>query len=102
MESLRTCKLFGAIRAIALAEFISQLGMEPLLISLDFEGKYTDYKLNKIIKRIKTDPIILKQPEYSEILIKAKTLKPDIILGGMGEIGISTELEIPLLDVYAC
>ena len=89
----------GATRAIAFTEFITELGMEPVLICLDFEGKYTDYKLTNLMEKLKIHPIILKQPEYTEILIKAKNLKPDIILGGMGEIGLSSELKIPLIDV---
>ncbi|MGV8144635.1 MAG: nitrogenase component 1 [Methanothermobacter sp.] len=89
----------GATRAIALAEFLSDLGMKPVLICLDFEGKYTDDKLHGLIEDQRIDPILLKQPDYAEILSKAQTLKPDIILGGMGEIGLSRELEIPLLDV---
>lgn len=89
----------GATRAIALAEFLSNLGMKPVLICLDFEGKYTDDKLHGLIEDQQIDPIILKQPDYTEILSKAQTLKPDIILGGMGEIGLSRELKIPLLDV---
>lgn len=89
----------GATRAIALTEFLSQLDMEPVLVCLDFEGKYTDHKLDKIVKKYKIHPLILKQPEYAEILDKSKILKPDIIFGGMGEIGISTELELPLIDV---
>ena len=89
----------GATRAIALTEFITELGMEPVLVCLDFEGKYTDYKLNNIIKMQKINPLILKQPDYSEILSRARNLKPDIILGGMGEIGLSSELKIPLIDI---
>ena len=73
--------------------------MKPVLICLDFEGKYTDDKLHGLIEDQQIDPIILKQPDYTEILSQAQTLKPDIILGGMGEIGLSRELKIPLLDV---
>jgi nitrogenase molybdenum-cofactor synthesis protein NifE len=89
----------GATRAIALTEFLSELGMKPVLICLDFEGKYTNFKLDKIIKARKIDPVILKQPDYTEILRETKNLKPDMIFGGMGEIGLSTELVIPLIDV---
>lgn len=89
----------GATRAIALTEFLSQLGMKPVLICLDFEGKYTDFKLNEIIKARKIDSVIFKQPDYTDIFLKTKILKPDIIFGGMGEIGLSTEVEIPLIDV---
>lgn len=89
----------GATRATALAQFIAELGMEPVLICLDFEGKYTELKLNNLIKTQNINPVILRQPDYSEILVIAKNLKPDIIFGGMGEIGLSSELKIPLIDV---
>lgn len=89
----------GATRAIALSEFLSDLGMKPVLICMDFEGKFTDDKLDKLIKKQQIDPVILKQPDYTEILNEAQTLKPDIILGGMGEMGLSGELKIPLIDV---
>ncbi|NYB27227.1 MAG: nitrogenase component 1 [Methanobacteriaceae archaeon] len=89
----------GATRAVALTRFLSELGMEPVLICLDFEGKYTDSKMNEIIKERKIHPIILKQPDYTEILCEVENLKPDIIFGGMGEIGLSIELGIPLIDV---
>jgi light-independent protochlorophyllide reductase B subunit len=89
----------GATRAIALVDFLSELGMQPILICLDFEGICTDYKLRKVVKRNNLNPIILKEPEYPDILKYAKDLKPDIILGGMAEIGLSKELKIPLIDV---
>lgn len=89
----------GATRAVALTDFLQEIGMDPVLVCLDFEGKNTDYKLKKLIKHNEINPIILKQPEYSEILNQARKLKPDIILGGMGEIGLSYELKIPLFDV---
>ncbi|HTX61438.1 MAG TPA: nitrogenase component 1 [Methanobacterium sp.] len=89
----------GATRALALTEFIYELGMEPVLICLDFPGEYTDEKLDELIRRCNRKPVILKQPDYFEILDNAKKLNPDIILGGMGEIGLSSELRIPLIDV---
>lgn len=89
----------GASRAIALTGFLTELGMEPVLICIDFEGKYTEDKLNNLIKEPDINPLIFKQPDYMKILTQANNLKPDIILGGMGEIGLSNELKIPLIDV---
>ncbi|MDD1774957.1 MAG: nitrogenase component 1, partial [Methanobacterium sp.] len=76
-----------------------ELGMEPVLICLDFEGKYTEDNLKEIMKRRNIKPVILKQPDYLDILNLAKNLNADLILGGMGEIGVSSELGIPLIDV---
>jgi Nitrogenase molybdenum-iron protein, alpha and beta chains len=50
LKDKRAVVVAGATRAIALTEFLSELGMKPVLICLDFEGKYTNFKLNKIIK----------------------------------------------------
>ncbi len=99
LRGKRAVIVAGATRAIALTRFLSELGMKPVLICLDFEGKFTDSKLDEITKERKIHPIILKQPDYTEILCEVKNLKPDIIFGGMGEIGLSTELRIPLVDV---
>lgn len=89
----------GATRALALTDFLSEIGIDPVLICLDFEGKYTNIKLNNLIEQNNIHPTILKQPEYSDILTKARELKPDIILGGMGELGLSREFNKPLFDV---
>lgn len=99
LKDKRAVVVAGATRAIALTDFLSELGMKPVLICLDFEGKYTDFKLDKIIKARKIEPVILKQPDYTDILREMENLNPDIIFGGMGEIGLSTVLEIPLIDV---
>jgi nitrogenase molybdenum-cofactor synthesis protein NifE len=89
----------GATRATALADFISSIGMNPILVCLDFEGNNTMDRLGRLIKKDKINPIILKEPDYYDILNYAKNLDPDIILGGMGEFGLSRELKIPLIDV---
>ncbi|MBM4240926.1 MAG: nitrogen fixation protein NifE [Euryarchaeota archaeon] len=89
----------GSTRAIALTDFVSELGMKPLLVSLDFEGRNTINTLEEIIKKNGINPVILKEPEYYDIYKYIKELMPDLILGGLGEIGISREMNIPLFDV---
>lgn len=99
LKNKRAMIVAGATRAVALTDFLLDVDMNPLLICLDFEGKKTTNKLHKLIKGSAVNPTILKEPSYSEILNHAKKLKPDIILGGMGEFGLSTQLKIPLIDV---
>jgi light-independent protochlorophyllide reductase B subunit len=89
----------GSTRAIALANFVCELKMDPVLISLDFEGRDTSKNLKKVIKNNGINPIILREPEYFELLKDVKGLEPDLILGGLGEIGLSKNLDIPLIDV---
>jgi nitrogenase molybdenum-cofactor synthesis protein NifE len=99
LKNKKVIIIAGATRAVALTEFVCELGMEPVLICLDFEGKYTEDNLKEIMKRRNIKPVILKQPDYLDILNLAKNLNADLILGGMGEIGVSSELGIPLIDV---
>lgn len=89
----------GATRAIAITDFLSELGLEPVLIALDFEGINTDQKLLDLIEFHGISPFILKQCESSDILKKSVKLQPEIVIGGMGEISLSKMLKIPLLDI---
>ncbi|MCE5213114.1 MAG: nitrogenase component 1 [Methanobacterium sp.] len=89
----------GATRAVALVDFLSDIGMDPILIGLDFEGNNTMKNLERLIKQDNINPKILREPDYYDILNYAKDLEPDIILGGMGEFVLSRELKIPLMDV---
>lgn len=89
----------GSTRAIALTDFVCELDMEPILVCLDFSGKYTMKNLARIVKKNGVNPVILKEPEYHEVLEHIEKLKPDLILGGLGEIGPATKANVPLLDV---
>ena len=99
LEGKRAIIVAGATRAIALTDFLCELGMNPVLICLDFAGKYTDSNLQRVIERNQINPVVLKEAQYSDILNNAKDMDLDLVLGGMGEIGLSRELKIPLLDV---
>jgi nitrogenase molybdenum-iron protein alpha/beta subunit len=99
LKDKRALIVAGATRAIALTGFISELGMKPVLVCLDFEANDTMEKLNILKKSYRVDPIVLKQPENLDIINEAKKLKLDIILGGMGELGLGKELAIPLIDI---
>lgn len=99
LEGKKAAIIAGPTRAIALTNFITEIGILPVLICLDFEGEFTMENLEKVIENSKINPIVLREPEYFEILECIKKLKPDIILGGLGETGLSEETNIPLLDV---
>ena len=98
-EGKKAVIISGSTRAIAFTEFLQELGVEPVLICLDFEGRDTMKKLAEITSKKNINPVILKEPEYYEILDYTEKLNPDIILGGLGEIGISKKFDIPLVDV---
>ncbi len=99
LENKKAIIVAGATRAVALVDFLSDIGMDPILVCLDFEGDNTMENLERLIKQDKINPKILKEPDYYDILNYAKNLDPDIIFGGMGEFGLSRELKIPLIDV---
>ncbi|MCK9152365.1 nitrogenase component 1 [Methanobacterium alcaliphilum] len=93
----------GPTRGTALMDFTIELGMKPVLISLDLLGSYTMENLNKIIVDCDVSPgdkpEILQKPDLMQIRDLINHSKPDLIVGGMGELGLSNEFEIPLLDV---
>ena len=95
----RVVVISGSTRAIALTEFLCELGMEPVLVCVDFEGRETMKKLMKITSREGINPVILKEPEYHEIVHHMTKLKPELILGGLGEQALARTFKIPLIDV---
>jgi nitrogenase molybdenum-cofactor synthesis protein NifE len=99
LKGKKAAIIAGPSRVLAFIDFLLEIGMEPILICIDFQGKNTIKELEKIIKRNKINPIILIEPEYFEIQDQISKNKPDIILGGLGEIGLSKESNIPLIDV---
>ena len=99
LRGKRAVIISGSTRAIALTEFLHELGMETVLVCVDFEGRETMKKLTEITLKEGINPIILEEPEYHEIVHQIKKLKPDIILGGLGELGIAKTFKVPLIDV---
>jgi light-independent protochlorophyllide reductase B subunit len=89
----------GSTRAIPLTEFVSELGMEPVLVCLDLLGQHTNKKIREVVENNQVEPVILKEADYQDIHDKMVMLRPELILGGMGEFNLSRELEVPLLDV---
>jgi len=99
LEGKRVCIISGASRAVPLLRFVDELGMIPVLVSIDRLGEETLKRLNKASKELGLSPIILKEPEYSEVLNAVRDLKPDLIIGGMYEKSFSLELGVPICDV---
>ena len=95
----RVAIVAGSTRAIPLTEFVSELGMEPVLVCLDLLGQHTDRKISEVVENNQMEPIILKEPDYRDIHEKMVLLRPELILGGLHEFNLSRELKIPLLDV---
>ena len=97
LDGYKVAIIAGPTRAIALASFVRELGMIPVLVSIDLIGEYTLKELEWAIGDAK--PRILIEPELGEIEKFIKEEQPDIILGGLGESYFSYDLEIPVLDV---
>ena len=95
----RVAIVAGSTRAIPLTEFVSELGMEPVLVCLDLLGQHTNRKIREIVENNQVEPVILKEADYQDIHDQMVILRPDLILGGMHEFNLSRELEVSLLDV---
>ncbi len=83
----------GPTRALAYTRFLSELHMDPIIVSIDHSTETVEREL----KEINAD--ILKEPDFEEFINVINKLDFDIMIGGMGEIGASTFIKKPLLDV---
>ncbi|MBC7100681.1 MAG: nitrogenase component 1 [Methanobacteriales archaeon] len=97
LNGYKAAIIAGPTRAIALTSFVRELGMTPILISIDLIGEYTLKELQWAIGDAK--PKILIEPELREIEKFIEKEKPNIILGGLGESYFSYNFKIPVLDV---
>ena len=95
----RVAIVAGSTRAIPLTEFVSELGMEPVLVCLDLLGQHSNRKIREVVENNHIEPVILKEADYHDINNQMAIVKPELILGGMHEFNLSRELEVPLLDV---
>lgn len=89
----------GSTRAVALTGFALEMDMKPVLISMDLVGEYTLENLHNVLDGSDFKPKILASDDFGTVYDYLRQENPDIILAGLGEIGISRELGIPLLDV---
>lgn len=99
LSGKRVAIVAGSTRAIPLTEFVSELGMEPVLVCMDLLGQHTNRKIIEVVENNHIEPVILKEADYQDIHDKMVMLRPELILGGMHEFNLSRELDVPLLDV---
>jgi len=95
----KVCIISGASRAPPLIRFVHELGMIPVLISIDRLGETTLKEVNRSMKELGLSSRILIEPEYWEVLDAIREEKPDLIIGGMYEKSFDRELGIPICDV---
>ena len=95
----RACIISGASRIPPLTMFVSELGIEPAIVSIDRVGETTLNDLRDVIEERNLNPKILIEPEFDEIIDAISQEKPDIIIGGLYEESLSRKFEIPLCDV---
>ncbi|MDD1676089.1 MAG: nitrogenase component 1 [Methanomicrobiales archaeon] len=83
----------GPTRAIAMTAFLRELGMEPVLIVLDFDGG--------TIERLRTltDSEILVEPDQETIIQKLRENRADLVMGGMLERSLALMLGIDFYDM---
>lgn len=102
IKNLKGCKvaiISGPTRAVALTDFIIELGMEPVLISIDLVGEKTLKHLNTVLSNTNFEPEILIEPDLIQIEKRLKDTDVDIILGGANELSFSFTYKIPVVDV---
>ncbi len=95
----KVCIISGASRIAPLTLFVTELEMEPVIISIDRVGETTTDDLNSIIKQNNLNPKILIEPEFDDVFDSIAEEKPDLIVGGLYEEVLSKSFGIPLCDV---
>jgi nitrogenase molybdenum-cofactor synthesis protein NifE len=85
----------GPTRAIAMTQFLHELGINPRLIVIDFDS---DLK-SRLAAIVGPDCEILIEPEQEEIIEQLKEKSIDLIIGGMLERPIAAMVGIDYLDI---
>jgi nitrogenase molybdenum-iron protein alpha/beta subunit len=83
----------GPTRAVAFTRFLQELGMEPVLIVLDFDAE-TEARLRDMV-----GCEILIEPDQDLIIRKLREKRVDLILGGMLERPLAAMLGIEHFDM---
>jgi nitrogenase molybdenum-cofactor synthesis protein NifE len=99
LRGLRVAIISGSTRVAPLTEFVWELGMEPVVVSIDRLGEVTLELLDMVVKEHSLSPRVLKEPDFQEVLDALRKEKVDLILGGLYERSLSYELNVPLYDI---
>ncbi|MGB9837257.1 nitrogenase component 1 [Methanothermobacter sp.] len=85
----------GPTRAVALAGFVTELGMKPAVVAMDMIGEYTLENLSGSGVRSE----VLVGADLSELEDALIRNEAEVILGGVAETRFSESLGAPLIDV---
>jgi nitrogenase molybdenum-iron protein alpha/beta subunit len=85
----------GPTRAVAVARFLSGLGVSPRLIVLDFPPPDPA----KVAAAAGPSCEVLVSPDWDEIVERVQELGIDLLIGGMMESPLAARFGIPLLDI---
>ncbi|MDA3891045.1 MAG: nitrogenase [Salinivirgaceae bacterium] len=83
---------------IGLTEFLTEIGVEPVIIASGGESNHFRDALKSRIHS-KHDPHIMKGADFEDIAEVCRQVKPDIMIGHSKGYYIARELEIPLIRV---
>jgi len=83
---------------IGLSEFLSEIGIEPVLIATGGDSSAFESIVKTKINP-KHTPIIMTGADFEEIAEQCNTVKPDIIIGHSKGQYIATKFNIPLIRV---
>ncbi|MDG6256027.1 MAG: nitrogenase component 1 [Methanomicrobiaceae archaeon] len=95
LRGRRVAIVSGPTRAIAMARFFNELGLEPALIVVDFDAG-TGAKLEKLVG---PGCEVLIEPEQERIVEALRERRVDLLIGGMLERPIAASLDIEHLDM---
>lgn len=95
LDGVRVGIVSGPTRAVALAGFVTELGMKPAVVAMDMIGEYTLENLSGTGVRSE----VLVGADLSELEDALIRNEPEVILGGVAETRFSESLGAPLIDV---
>lgn len=99
LRGLRVAIISGSTRVAPLTEFVWELGMEPVVVSIDRLGEVTLELLDMVVKEHSLSPRVLKESDFQEVLDTLREEKVNLIFGGLYERSLSYELNVPLYDI---
>ncbi|MDD1715484.1 MAG: nitrogenase component 1 [Methanolinea sp.] len=85
----------GPTRAVSLTRFLSSHGIAPRLIVLDFDSGSRE----KVAAAAGPGCVVLVSPEWDEIRKRLEEEQIEVLIGGMMERPLASELGIRLLDI---
>ncbi len=82
---------------LAICSFLSELGIEPVLVATGAVSDSFKSRILSILKKNRSEPIVMDDADFVTMLEKAKDLSPDFVMGSSKGFYLAKNLEIPLI-----